>query len=261
MVNELTLPGQLFDNLHIASEKKPLFSRHFTELQVALHYGRPVVIRGLNSNPQLQQFLEPLCCPVPSVIINGVVQQYPNAKVTILWAEGEKSPSPVWQALIQQSDEAMDIDLWGEAETRNGLLPATIPVEEIKALYEAFTTIPITISKKIGQLPSLSAGLLDQLVSTALQAQRQDGAVSLMPRHWRRAINRVIIDKTRQDQRVWDFMTVACHWLLPDSQEGKDLWVDTEELAEIIPADSPVTWTFVRDHFWQLARCFGTGYL
>ncbi len=254
--NALTLPGQLFDHLHITSEKEPRFGRLMTQLQKALEQGRPVIVQGLHDNPELQYFLESLCCQPARVMINGVIHTYPKANIVLLWPEGKESRSPLWKSLIKRSHEPMEIDLWEQAETRHKLEKGTLPVKAIDRLYQAFATLPGYIVKKTGPLPALTPGLLDNLIVAARLAADQDRADRLFPRHWRKAINSVLTHRTRYHREARDFMKAACAAALPDPS-GEN-WVDVEQLTDKLPTSQEWSTDFVETHYWQLARCFGS---
>ena len=256
-VSEQTSLNQLFDNIHIASEKKARFGHRQSGLQAALLAGKPVVFRGLESNPTLQQLLEPLACGQP-LLVNGRLQAYPKADITLLWPEDAQSPSRLWHSVITSGERCPEADIWALSSSRHNLPRSQLPEQAIKQLYEAFKTIPA--DRCCQPLPEMTEGLLNNLIRAARRAQQVDQAMQPEPRHWRKAINSVLTHGTRENPSVRDFMKVACEQLLPDT--GQTGWVDPDRLNAVIStAPRQLDREFVRQNIWQLARAFGPGLL
>ncbi|UYM18047.1 AAA family ATPase [Endozoicomonas euniceicola] len=256
-VNEQTSLSQLFDNIHIASEKKARFGHRQSGLQAALLAGKPVVFRGLESNPTLQQLLEPLVCGQP-LLVNGRLQAYPKADITLLWPEDAQSPSRLWHSVITSGERCPEADIWALSSSRHNLPRSQLPEQAIKQLYEAFKTIPA--DRCCQPLPEMTEGLLNNLIRAVRRAQQVDQALQPGPRHWRKAINSVLTHGTRENPSVRDFMKVVCEQLLPDA--GQTHWVDPDRLNAVInSAPRQLDREFVRQNVWQLARAFGPGLL
>ncbi|WP_422472455.1 AAA family ATPase [Endozoicomonas sp. ALB032] len=259
-VNEQTSFSELFDNIHITSEQKAHFGRLQSKLQEALIAGTPVVVRGLESNPRLQQLLEPLVVGQP-LLVNGQLQAYPKAHVTILWPDSAKSPSSVFRAMIARGKPCSKVDLWGISASRHGITRTEVPEQALDKLYEAFKTVPVGLCNA---LPEITEGLLNNLILAARRAKQVDQSQQLLPRHWRKAINSVITHGTRQNPSVRDFMKVACWQLLPDNtpdahqkpQEGQAASVDPDQLTAIINSARHLDREFVEQNLWPLARAF-----
>ncbi|WP_422409574.1 MULTISPECIES: AAA family ATPase [unclassified Endozoicomonas] len=253
-VNEQTGFTQLFDNIHIASEQKAHFRRSQSELQEALTAGKPVVFRGLESNPTLQQLLEPLVIGQP-LLVNGQLQAYPRAHVTILWPESVKSASSVFHGMVATGKSCPELDLWDINARRHGIVRTELPEQALKQLYKAFKTVPDLLCSP---LPEMTEGLLNNLILAARRAQQVDHSLQLLPRHWRKAINSVITHGIRQHPSVRDFMKVACWHLLPGKMPDEDqaASADPDQLAAIINSDPRLDREFVKRNLWQLARAF-----
>ncbi|WP_422413337.1 MULTISPECIES: AAA family ATPase [unclassified Endozoicomonas] len=253
-VNEQTRFSQLFDNIHITSEQKAHFGHRQTALQEALTAGKPVVFRGLESNPTLQQLLEPLIVGQP-LLVNGQLQNYPQARVTILWPEPVKSPSSIFHGRVAMGEPCPEVDLWDINARKYDIARTELPEQAFKQLYKAFKTVPAHLCSP---LPEMTAGLLNNLIMAARRAQQVDHSLQLLPRHWRKAINSVITHGTRQHPSVRDFMKVACWHLLPDKTPNEDqaASVDPDQLAAIINSAQPLDRKFVRQNLWPLARAF-----
>ncbi|WP_252179403.1 AAA family ATPase [Endozoicomonas sp. 4G] len=249
-VNEQTSFSQLFDNIHITSEQKARFGRRQSVLQEALTVGRQVVLRGLESNPTLAQLLEPLLVKQP-LLVNGQLQAYPKARVTVLWPESEKSSSSLFCSMIARSKPCPEFDIWDINARRYDLPRAELPEQAIEQLYEAFKTVPPDLCSP---LPEMTEGLLNNLILAARRAQRVDQSRQLLARHWRKAINSVITHGTRQNPSVRDFMKVACWQLLPD--EDQTGTVDPDRLHAIISDAPRLDREFVKQNLWSLARAF-----
>ncbi|WOG28858.1 AAA family ATPase [Endozoicomonas sp. 8E] len=249
-VNEQTSFSQLFDNIHIASEQKAHFGRCQSDFQKALITGRPVVFRGLETNPTLQQLLEPLFAGQP-LLVNGQLQTYPKARMEILWPESAKSPSSVFHSMIATAETCPEVGLWGISTVRHNISWADRPEQALHKLYEAFKTVPADLCKP---LPEMTEGLMNNLILAARRAQQLDHSPQLLPCHWRKAINSVITHGTRQHPSVRDFMKVACWHLLPDRDQAAS--VDPDQLAAIINSAPQLDRTFVKHNLWSLARAF-----
>ncbi|WP_422472495.1 AAA family ATPase [Endozoicomonas sp. ALB032] len=259
-VNEQTCLSQLFDNLYITSEQKAYFERCQSELQKALIAGKPVAFLGLERNPSLAQLLEPLMMGQP-LLINGQLQAYPRAHVTLLWPESAISPSPVFRSLVAAGKPCPEVDLWDINAHKHGISRTELPEQALKQLYQAFETVPCGLCNP---LPEMTKGLLNNLILAAQRAQQVDHASQLLPRHWRKAIDSVVTHGTRQHQSVRDFMKVACWQLLPDKMPDADekpdkdqtASVDPDRLNAIINSALPLNRVFVEQNLWSLARAF-----
>ncbi|WOG28845.1 AAA family ATPase [Endozoicomonas sp. 8E] len=249
-VNEQTSFSELFDNIHITSEQKAHFGRLQSKLQEALTAGEPVVFRGLESNPRLQQLLEPLVVGQP-LLLNGQLQAYPQAHITLLWPDSAKSPSSVFRAMVAKGKPCLRVDLWGISASRHGIPRSKVPEQALDKLYEAFKTVPDGLCNA---LPEITEGLLNNLILAARRAKQVDQSQQLLPRHWRKAINSVITHGTRQNPSVRDFMKVACWHLLPDKDQAAS--VDPDQLTAIINSDRHLDREFVEQNLWPLARAF-----
>ncbi|WP_422472499.1 AAA family ATPase [Endozoicomonas sp. ALB032] len=262
-VSEQTGFSQLFDNIHITSEQKAHFERSQSALQKALTAGKPVVFLGLETNPTLQQLLEPLFVGEP-LLVNGQLQAYPQAHITILWPRSARSRSSIVNSMVETGNPCPEVGVWDINVLRHGIPRAKLPEQALHTLYEAFETVPADLCKP---LPEITEGLLNNLILAARQAQQVDHSPQLRPCHWRKAINSVITHGTRQCPPVRDFMKVACLLLLPDktpdahNKPDKDqaASVDPDRLTAIINSALWVDRGFVIQNLWQLARAFDVG--
>lgn len=253
-VNQQTTFAQLFDNIHITSEKFTRFGRQPTALQAALHSGRPIVIRGLETNESLQQLLEPLCCGQP-LLIHGVLHPLPNAHITVFWPANTQSTSPLWNQWLASAQPCNELDLWERAAIRHGIDRNALPDEAIQGIYQAFSTVGPCVTPRPGQLPPVTATLLDQLIRSANQTKQLDQAENLQAVHWRKAINSVITHGTRCNPTVRAFMKFACEQLLPDYLRSN--WVDTDYLARTLSDGRPINQKNIHSELiWPLLRAF-----
>ncbi|MBO9496439.1 AAA family ATPase [Thalassotalea sp. G20_0] len=250
-VNEQTTLSQLFDNIHVTSEQQARFGRCQTPLHRALQAGTPVVLRGLASNPELLQALEPLFCAQP-LLVNGELYSYPRARITVLWSASDHSPSPLLSAALARATPCPEPDIWAICAGQHGMNRADLPEQAITRLYEALRTVPRSLCEP---LPTLTQGLLNSLILAARQAQHRDNASALAPRHWRKGIDSLLTHRTRQTTSVRDFSKVVCRRLLPDADGNH--WVDPDRLQGIIASARPMDRAFVKEHWWPLARAFG----
>ncbi|WP_422135416.1 AAA family ATPase [Endozoicomonas sp. ALD040] len=253
-VSEQTRFSQLFDNIHITSEQKAHFGHRKTALQEALTAGKPVVFRGLESNPTLQQLLEPLIIGQP-LLVNGQLQAYPQAHIKLLWPESTESSSSIFHSTVATGKPCPEVDLWDINARKYDIARTELPEQSLHSLYKAFDTLPGYLCKP---LPEITAELLNNLILAARRAQQVDHSSQLLPRHWRKAINSVITHGTRQNPSVRDFMKVACWHLLPDKTTDEDhtATVDPNQLAAIINSAPRLDRKFVKRNLWPLARAF-----
>ncbi|WP_422138920.1 AAA family ATPase [Endozoicomonas sp. ALC020] len=249
-INEQSGLSELFDNIHITSEKKAHFGRRPSDLQKALTAGKPVVFRGLETNPTLQQLLEPLIIGQP-LLLNGQLQTYPQAQVTVLWPGLVKSPSSVFNSMVAKGKPCPEVDLWDLNADKHKISRSELPEQALDELYKAFKTVPANLCNP---LPEITEGLLNNLILAARRAQQVDQSSQLLPRHWRRAINSIISHGTRQHPSVRDFMKVACWHLLPDKDQPPS--VDPDRLNAVINSAPQLDRAFVKQNLWQLARAF-----
>ena len=258
-ISAQTTASQLFDNSFVRSEKPPRFGRQLTQLQQALEQGTPVVIRGLETNPVMQQILESLCSSPASVMVNGKVAFYPHANIHVLWPEGKKCAALLWDASLQSASSMMEVDVWETSARRHGMSVAAIPRHAIEKIYEFFAMIPSSVTEGCDPLPVLNGPLLDSLITAARQAQQADRAADLQPRHWRKAVNSVLTHCTRHNRPVRDFLKVSCERLFADPEPKQ--WVDQQRLALLISSLATPDTNAVYQNFWSLARAFGPGIL
>ncbi|WOG28849.1 AAA family ATPase [Endozoicomonas sp. 8E] len=253
-VNEQTGFSQLFDNIHITSEQKAHFGHRRSALQEALTAGKLVVFRGLETNPRLQQLLEPLMVGQP-LLVNGQLQAYPQADIKILWPESAKSASSILHSMVIRGKPCPEIDIWVINTLRHKISRTELPEQALNELYKAFKTIPDGLCNP---LPERTEGLLNNLILAARRAQQVDHSQRLLPCHWRKAINSVITHGARQNTPVRDFMKVACWHLLPDKtpDENQTISVDPDRLTAIINSAPRLDREFVIQNLWQLARAF-----
>ncbi len=255
-VNGQTRCSQLFDNIRITSEQKAYFGRHQSELQEALIAGKPVVFRGLESNPTVQQQLESLFVE-QTLLVNGQLQEYPKAHITILWPEFTESPSPIFRSMVATGSPCPEVDLWTITASKHGIPRTELPEKALHELYKAFKTVPDDLCNP---LPEMTEGLLNNLIQAARRAQQVDRSPQLLPRHWRKAIDSVITHGARQNPSVRDFVKVACWQLLPHAHEKPDkhqaAWVDPDRLNAIINSSQRLDRAFLQQNLWQLARAF-----
>ncbi|WP_448218310.1 AAA family ATPase [Endozoicomonas sp. 2B-B] len=252
-INGQTSFSQLFDNIHISSEQKAHFGRQQSPLQEALTAGKPVVLRGLESNPTLQQLLEPLLVGQP-LLVNGQLQAYPDARVTLLWPESARSSSSLFNTVVATADCCPEVDFWEINARKHGLFRTELPEQALNQLYEASKTVPGNLCNP---LPEMTEGLLNNLILAARRAQQIDQSKQLLPCHWRKAINSVITHGARHNPPVRDFLKVACLQLLPDKTQDaheQAASVDPDQLNAIINSAPKLDRAFVMQNFWQLTR-------
>ena len=252
--------GVLFDDLHVLSGQRPLFGRRETALEQALTAGQPVVIRGLETNAELQWQLESLLCQPPSLLINGRWRHFPAADVTLLWPDSTRSPSPLWQQALVAAAPLAAVDPWEALRRRWPLDDSQIaPLRQaVTGLLRAWSSLPSGLTAQAGSPPVLTAALLDNLVAAALHQAHQEGTEPA-PHHWRRAIDAVLSHRSRGCPPVRDFLKAVCIRLWPDA--GPADWIDPERLASVMPEKGILDRAFFKEHLWTLMRALGPGWL
>ncbi len=252
--------GVLFDDLHVLSGQRPLFGLRQTALERALTQGQPVVIRGLETNTELQWQLESLLCQTPSLLINGRWRRFPAADVTLLWPDSTSSPAPLWVQALAAAVPLAAVDQW-EALRRRWQLDASQTAQlrqTVTALLRAWGRLPSRLKDQAGAVPVLTASLLDNLVAAACHQARQEGT-DPAPHHWRRAIDAVLSHRSRGCPPVRDFLKAACLRLWPDA--GPADWVDPDRLAAVVPEQGRLDRAFFKEHLWRLLRALGPDWL
>ena len=252
--------GVLFDDLHVLSGQRPLFGRRETALEPALTAGQPVVIRGLETNAELQWQLESLLCQPPSLLINGRWRCFPAADVTLLWPDSTRSPAPLWSQALTAAEPLAAVDQWEALRRRWPLDDSQIaPLRQaVTGLLRAWSSLPSGLTAQAGSPPVLTASVLDNLVAAALSQARQE-STELAPHHWRRAIDAVLSHRSRGCPPVRDFLKAVCVRLWPDA--GPADWIDPDRLTAVVPEQGALDRTFFHKHLWTLMRALGPGWL
>jgi len=252
--------GVLFDDLHVLSEQRPLFGLRQTPLEQALIQGQPVVIRGLETNSELQWQLESLLCQTPSVLINGRWRCFPAADVTLLWPDSRESPSPLWSQALAAAEPLAAVDHWDALRAR-WQLDEDLAVQlrqAVTGLLRAWASVPSSLASQAGAIPVVTASLLDNLVAAAVQQARQEGAARVAPHHWRRAIDSLLSHRSRHCPPVRDFLKAVSLRLWPDP--GPADWVDPDRLAAVMPEQGVLDRAFLKKQWWTLMRALGPGW-
>ena len=253
--------GVLFDDLHVLSEQRPLFGLRKTALENALMQGTPVMILGLETNPELQWQLESLLCQTPSLLINGRWRSFPAAQVTLLWPQSMTSASPLWSQALAAAVPLAAVDQWAALSRRWQLDESRTAQlrQAVTSLLSAWASVPAHLAARAGSLPVVTASLLDNLVAAALHQARQEGSDRPAPHHWRHGIDSVLSHRSRGCPPVRDFLKAVCIRLWPDA--GPVDWVDPDRLVAVVPEQAVLDRAFFKKHLWTLMRALGPGWL
>ena len=254
--------GTLFDNIHVVSDRHPLFSVEKTTLEQALESGRPVALCGLEKSPALQWQLESLVCEPPSVLVSGRWRCFPQAQLTVLWHAAVPSPAPLWSQLLTLAEPLPPVDLW-DGFCRRWPQDAGQAVrlrQMLRGYLAAWHSVPPTLAAQAGPAPELTASLLDSLMAAARQQALAESCKEVAAHHWRRALDSVLSHRSRGCPPVHQFLKTVSARLVPDPGPGQ--WVDPERLAELFasqggPESERLDLAFLQPRLWSLLRALG----
>ena len=102
---------ELFERILMTSGRQRLFERHPTDLSRALRTGKPIIIKGLESNPEAQQMLESLLLTPPLISLQGKTEPTGNGDIKIQWNDPSLAQSPLWREWLQQKPDHSGPDL------------------------------------------------------------------------------------------------------------------------------------------------------
>ena len=239
---DCSLEKMAFDT-GIESLNKGLFRQHETEFLAALRTGKKIRLRGLESSPVLTRQLETLLLPHPYLLLGGKKEYFANAQIDLIWPPGAKSSSPVWEQVINKAKTVTD--------NKAGI--ALQPPPEFDQVLKMLEKLP-----KAQRTPATPPCSIDDVkYKVSLQAkveQKLDGAGQLTSRHWRKAINSVLLKEYRGNQEVYSFLKVHTSRLLKDRQKTLTPWINSDDIRQWLLAHPTPDQAMIEAHFWQLMR-------
>ncbi|MCY4472673.1 MAG: AAA family ATPase [Kistimonas sp.] len=243
--------SSLVEDLRLVSLKKAEFQRREQPFIQALREGRKLRIRGLENNTTLARQLESLLLSPPSLIVNGERETFPRAQIDVIWPEGAKTDSVLWQ----------------QAQDLGGLSSSGQTLEELKAwlqdefgLSENDSDIVDTVARlqditsrlaPPAQQFQLGTDLLTKLVIQARLEQKLTSADTLEPAHWNKAINSVLLKTYRSNPDLYNLLRLAVRSQLQDHRCD---WVDQLALKRWLQAHPNPDAACIQKHFWSLTR-------
>ena len=253
--------SSLTSRIDILSSRNRLFSVTEFELLAALRSGRPVLIRSLELNPELQAHLESLLNnPAPGLLVNGHYQSFKNADITLLVPDEARMDSVVWQAATGQATEQEAEDITPPSASEIADLRSSGQLAAINQLLEAIRSLGISARKEWPAPPALTRGLIDKLY-VQLELEKQiTNSPEVQQEHWRRAVTLVILEEYRGNTEVYAWLKFVRDRLFPEGIQDQ-LWIDARSLQQFAESAYFPDRTWLRKHFWQLARSIGPGWL
>ncbi len=243
--------SSLVEDLRLVSLKKAEFQRREQPFLQALREGRKLRIRGLENNTTLARQVESLLLSPPSLLVNGERETFPRAQIDVIWPEGAKTDSVLWQ----------------QAQDLGGLSSSGQTLEELKAwLQEEFglsnndSDIADTVARlqditsrlaPPGQQFQLGTDLLTKLVIQARLEQKLTSADALESAHWSKAINSVLLKKYRSNPDLYNLLRLAVRSQL---QNYRCDWIDRIALKRWLEAHPNPDAACIQKHFWSLTR-------
>ena len=275
-----TQSSALFGRIDITSVKRRQFSTTELALLQALTDGRPVLMRGLASNPRLQKYLESLLETRPNLLVNGhrillnqarLIAQVPDRSrleskpwrsapvVYSRTGQTTEASQPQWLNNLVAAIETMKINTHMGMDTEEPVGPeaadlaAQLPL--LNKLLTAIEHLGVSARKHWpDKPPKLTAALLDKLYRQLQVEHSATPSDTLNHKHWRRAISQVILEDYRKDPEAYAWLTYHLNRLYPSGLEGN--WIDESGIRHLI-SDNPITRAWLKQHFWRLSLMLG----
>ncbi len=249
--------------LQMTSVQQRVFARTYSDFRQALELGKPVILRGCECNPELLQSLETLFCAPPFLWLDGHKIELPKAKIQLLWPPNTPAPTPVWEPVIQQAETVArhKADATVQAVCKrlniaeNNQPAVSRALENVVQLHQGMASLP-TGKHHPGHPPALNQATLTKIVVQAELESQLDQASDLMPCHWRKAVNSVLLKEYRASREAYCWLKVLSASLFRQTG-NREYRCDQEKLAALLQDISPLNRQTFRKHFWPLASCFG----
>ena len=220
--------------VNLTSQNHFTFSLTNSPLMEALVKGTPIILNGLECNPQLAANLETLLLPAPYLFIHGHKIDLPGARVTFMKTLGDQTTG---SALINAVLSPFNSQ---QSSTEN-------PV------YSLLKSLPRSCQRNYPNKPPWTEGDFQHRFERQAEAERLlDGSPELLPCHQRRALHTLLAKAYRGDPEVYSFIKakIACYY--PD--QPTDNRANRSALEQWLAQHPNPELKDIRTHFWMLAR-------
>ena len=230
-------PGDTLESLqrvNLTSQNNFTFSLTNSPLMEALVKGTPIILNGLECNPQLAANLETLLLPAPYLFIHGHKINLPKARVTFMKPLGDQTTgSALFDAMLGSSNSR-------EQSIQN-------------LVYPLLKSLPRSCQRNYPDRPPWTGEDFQHRFDRQAQAERQlDGSPELLPCHQRRALHVLLAKAYRGDPRVYSFIKAKIASYYPD--QPADNRANRSALEQWLAQHPNPELKDIRAHFWMLAR-------
>ena len=220
--------------VNLTSQNNFTFSLTNSLLMEALVKGRPIILNGVECNPQLAANLETLLLPAPYLFIHGRKIDLPKAQVTFMKPSGEQTTG---SALIDA--------ILGSANSQQQSTPNPV--------YSLLKSLPRSSQRNYPDRPPWTGEDFQYRFNRQAQAERQlDGSPELLPCHQRRALHVLLAKAYRGDPKVYSFIKAKIASYYPD--QPADNRANRSALEQWLAQHPNPQLQDIRAHFWMLAR-------
>ena len=230
-------PGDTLESLqqvNLTSQNSFTFSLTNSLLMEALVKGRPIILNGVECNPELAANLETLLLPAPYLFIHGRKINLPGAQVTFMKPSGEQTTgSALINAILHSANSQ-------QQSTQN-------PV------YSLLKSLPRSCQRNYPDRPPWTEGGFQHRFDRQAESERlMDGSPELLPCHQRRALHVLLAKAYRGDPMVYSFIKAKIAGYYPD--QPADNRANRSALAQWLAQHPNPELKDIRAHFWVLAR-------
>ena len=220
--------------VNLTSQNNFTFSRTNSPLMEALVNGTPIILSGLERNPELAANLETLLLPAPYLFIHGHKIDLPKAKVTFTQPSGEPNTgSALINAIFRSADS--------QQQTPKN------PV------YSLLKSLPRSCQRNYPDRPPWTGEDFQYRFDRQAEAERLlDGSPELLPCHQRRALHVLLAKAYRGDPKVYSFIKAKIAHYYPD--QPADNRADRSALERWLAQHPNPQLKDIKAHFWTLAR-------
>ena len=220
--------------VNLTSQKHFTFSLTNSPLMEALVKGTPIILNGLECNPQLAANLETLLLPAPYLFIHGHKIDLPGAQVTFMKPLGDQTTG---SALI---NAVLSPSISQQSSTEN-------PV------YSLLKLLPRSCQRNYPNKPPWTEGDFQHRFERQAESERlMDGSPELLPCHQRRALHTLLAKAYRGDPWVYSFIKAKIAFYYPD--QPTDNRANRSALEQWLAQHPNPELKDIRTHFWTLAR-------
>ena len=262
-------PDMNFESLCGQMDIVALKKRQFSDYQAsgflqALGNGQPILIRGLNENPELQRQLESLLETPPNLVINGQRRTFPQAQIIVCFPEGRQLDSPVWENQKKTViPDSVGAALRHITNDLNLTQDEVALLERVPGLLKDIQALPPG-SRKEWPWPARKPGyaLFAKIVRQARMEQKLYEPGIPLEELWLKAVNTVIGKeyKGNKEAHCWVRLISARHFSRQAGHSNNVKWLDSERLKSCLPHSARIDRTWVKEHIWELSRCLSPCY-